>query len=154
MNDSLLTLSRYPVMGYQPLPQKQLFTVGQIVAAISIVACLIFIVSYSGRIIMDKKVRAKQEKMEQGVGEAKAFGAAIQDMIDNVDSPDVVNPYARTQRNMQLEGEQAVVPLILENDSPEQAEQTNVVETKAQDGENVANWRLWWDFVIAGGDRQ
>jgi hypothetical protein len=140
-------------MGYQPLPQKQLFTVGQIVAAISIVACLVFIVSYSGRIIMDKKVRARQEQMKQGVDEAKEFGATIQGMIDNVDSPEVVDPYARGERNMGLEGEQAVATLIMENTSPEKDSQASVAEASAQDDESIPNWRLWWDFVIAGGDR-
>ena len=153
-DDFLPTLSRYPVMGYQPLPQKQLFTVGQIVAAISIVACLVFIVSYSGRIIMDKKVQARQEQMKQGVDEAKAFGVTIQEKKDNIDSPEVVDPYARTQRNMELPGEQAVVPLVIKNDSSEQAQQANAAETSLQGDESVANWRLWWDFVISGGDRQ
>ena len=141
-------------MGYQPLPQKQLFTVGQIVAAISIAACLVFIVSYSGRIIMDKKARAKQEQMQQAVDEATAFSATIQGMIDNVDSMEVVEPYARIERNLGLPDEQAVAPLIVESASPEQAQQANVAETKAQDGESVANWRLWWDFVIAGENKQ
>ena len=141
-------------MGYQHLPQKQLFTVGQIVAAISIVTCLVFIVSYSGRIIMDKKVQAKQEQVEQGVDKATEFGATIQGMIDNVDSPEVVEPYARIERNLGLPGEQAVAPLIMENAPPEQDQQANAAETKAQDGESVANWRLWLDFMIAGGDRQ
>jgi len=106
-------------MSYQPLPQKQLFTVGQIVAAISIIACLIFIVSYSGRIIMDKKVQANQERLQQEVVDAEAFGGAIQQMMNNVDSMAVVEPYARGLRNMEIPGEQSVAPLIMKNESPE-----------------------------------
>ncbi len=141
-------------MSYQPLPQKQLFTVGQIVAAISIIACLVFIVSYSGRIIMDKKVRANQERLQQEVVTAEAFGVTVQQMINNVDSPEVVEPYARGLRNMGLPGEQAVAPLIMKNDSPDLAQQINVVATEVSEEESVPNWQLWLDFVIAGGKNQ
>ena len=140
-------------MGYQPLPQKQLFTVRQIVAATSIVACLVFIVSYSGRIVMDKKVQAKQEKLEQGVEKAKTFSATIQDQIEHIDSPEVVESYARSDRNMGKEGEQAVATLFMEETSPEPAEQNPAVEAETQDAESIPNWRLWWDFVITGGNQ-
>jgi len=141
-------------MSYQPLPQKQLFTVGQIVAAISIIACLIFIVSYSGRIIMDKKVQANQERLQQEVVDAKAFGGTIQQMIGNVDSMAVVEPYARGLRNMEIPGEQSVAPLIMKTDSPELAQQTAASETELSDEESIPNWQLWLDFVIAGGNKQ
>ncbi len=153
-DDSLHTLSRYPVMGYQQLPQKQLFTVGQIVAAISIAACLIFIVSYSGRIIMDKKVQERQEQMQEGVNRAKGLGVTIHKQIDNIDQSEVVEVYARTERNMGLEDEQAVAPILMEQAPSEQTQQAQVSEVGSQDEEIVANWRLWWDFVISGGDRQ
>ncbi|HEY52611.1 MAG TPA: hypothetical protein G4N94_04060 [Caldilineae bacterium] len=141
-------------MGYQPLPQKQLFTVRQIVAAISIIACLVFIISYSGRIIMDRKVQARQEKLEQGVEEAKAFGATIKDMIAHIDDQDIVEPYARNERGMQQPGEQTVAQLLMEQVPSAAAEQDAAVETEVQDEENVPNWRLWWDFVITGGNKQ
>ena len=140
-------------MGYQPLPQKQLFTVGQIVAAISIVACLIFIVSYSGRIILDKKVQAKQERLQQEVVDAQAFGGTIQQMISNVDSPAVVEPYARGLRNMELPGEQSVAPLIMKINSPELVEQEDAAAMQLSEEESIANWQLWLDFVMAGGDK-
>ena len=139
-------------MGYQPLPQKQLFTVGQIVAAVSIIACLIFIVSYSGRIIMDKKVRANQERLQQEVADTRAFGVTIQDMINNVDSPAVVEYYAREMREMELPGEQYVAPLILKNDSPELVAQTDASEMVLSGEESIANWQLCLDLVIAGGN--
>ena len=149
----LPTHYRDPVMGYQPLPQKQLFTVGQIVAAISIAACLVFIVSYSGRIIMDKKVQERQEQMREGVNQAKGLGSTIQNQIDNIDQSNVVEVYARTERNMGLEGEQAVAPILMEGAPSEQAQQAPAIEVGSQNEESVANWRLWWDFVISGGDR-
>jgi hypothetical protein len=141
-------------MGYQPLPQKQLFTVGQIVAAISIIACLIFIVSYSGRIIMDKKVQANQERLQQEVVDARTFGGTIQEMINNVDSPAVVEPYARELRKMELPGEQSVAPLIMKIDSPELVQQTAASETELSAEQSIANWQLWLDFVIAGGNNK
>jgi len=141
-------------MSYQPLPQKQLFTVGQIVAAISIVACLVFIVSYSGRIIMDKKVQANQERYQEEVVAAEALGGEIQQMINDVGSAAVVEPYAREQRNMGLPGEQSVAPLPMGNGLVEQEQQSTVVETELSDEEIIPNWQLWLDFVIAGGNNQ
>ena len=141
-------------MSYQPLPQKQLFTVGQIVAAISIVACLVFIVSYSGRIIMDKKVQANQERYQEEVTAAEALGGEIQQMISDVNTAGVVEPYAREQRNMGLPGEQSVAPLPMEIGFPEHEQQGDVSEIEFSDEEIIPNWQLWLDFVIAGGNNQ
>jgi hypothetical protein len=153
MTDSYEDILRVPVMGYQPLPQKQLFTVGQIVAAISIVACLVFIVSYSGRIILDKKVQADQERLQQEVVETQTFYGTIQEMLNSVDSPAVVEPYARGLRNMELPGEQSVAPLIMKTDSTEQVEQADATDITLSDEEAITNWQLWLDFVMAGGDQ-
>ena len=56
-------------MGRQSLPQRQLLTVRQILIALGIVACLAFIVSYSGRIVLNSRVESQQEYLERHVQE-------------------------------------------------------------------------------------
>ena len=131
-------------MSRNSLPQRQLLTVRQIVAALSILACLIFVVSYSSRILLGSKVQAELEDLQSRIEQEQVRHATIQTLLARVDDPTAVEEWARNQRNLAKPGEWVVVPVNVTETDQMSAESSGVVQVS---DERPANWRLWLALI-------
>lgn len=128
-------------------PQRQLRTVSQLVVALGILACLVFAVIYSGRIVAGARTRQQLVEMKGRVEQQRQFQQQVQAWISQADDAPAVEAFARDQMNWGRSGDRQVVTLAApaattpaqdESPSPSLAPQRE-----------LPNWRLWWNLIVA-----
>ncbi|MCO6451872.1 MAG: hypothetical protein J5I90_13905 [Caldilineales bacterium] len=119
-------------------------TVRQIVAAIAVVACVVFVMGYSSRVVVGLRAKNELTQWQNGVQEIQEFSDEIQSTLDGMDDPAAVESYVRNEKNWVKPGDQPVAPL--QHSSPDKTEEPVVIEEPVE-AEEPANWQLWWQLV-------
>ena len=139
-------------MGDQPLQRKRLLTVRQIIAALSILACLAFIFIYSSRVVLDSKVQAQMERYMQAIDVESAKSDQFEELIHSADDAAFVEQFARDQKNLGKPEDNAVAlfrePVVV------QPEVVDEPEPVIEEFEQKQNWELWWEWLSKSGEGQ
>lgn len=140
--------TRFYVIMRQPVaPQRQLRTVSQLVVALGVLACLVFAVVYSGRIVAGVQTRQQLTEMQQRVAQQQQFQDQVRNWIARADDPAAVEAFARDEMNWGREGDQSIVTLTSSSPAPAAAP----AEPAAVPSASPPNWRLWWNLLAAPG---
>jgi hypothetical protein len=127
-------------------PQRQLRTVSQLVVALGILACLVFAVIYSGRIVAGARTRQQMVEMEARVEQQRQFQQQVQRWITQADDAPAVEAFARDEMNWGREGDNQVITLAAPAAAPAQAASPAPSLDPRRD---LPNWRLWWNLIVA-----
>ena len=133
-------------MSNQPLPQPRLFTVRQVVAAISILVGVVFAVSYSSRIVVGMKTQDELRAWQQRVAEERDRNGEILKRLREVNDPAVIDAVIRNELNWIKPGDQPVVPVVkatMPNSAPLTAPASQVERAKTE----ASNWQRWWQLL-------
>lgn len=128
-------------MGHGPLPHKQLLTVRQLIIAVAIVAVLVFMIGYTGKVLKKGRVQEDYSRLQQSVQAERDRHKALLDALINNDSQAQVEAFARNEINLIKPGDQLIVSLFPENSSV--SETTKVEITPEPTPEN---WQLWLEL--------
>ncbi|NOX62898.1 MAG: hypothetical protein GXP42_13285 [Chloroflexi bacterium] len=126
-----------------PLFQRQLLSTRQMLTAIAVLACLAYIILYSGRVVAGVRAQRKLVELQKTVAEREAFRQEVETLLEHVDDPAVIDAYAREERNWVKPGDQPVAPIIRDAPiDPQPAPEPRIQQTRPE-----PNWRLWWKLL-------
>ena len=119
----------------------------QLVLLLAVVACSVFAVSYSGRILSGMQVERQLDNVKQSVAEQKQWQADITKLIDTAASPAVIEGFARDQLNLTRPGDQAMVTVPGKGVEDGVIEQVGEVAAPVQPEAPEPTWKLWWRLI-------
>ena len=127
--------------------QRQLLSTRQMVAAIAVLACVVYIILYSGRVVANVRAQRRLSELQKLTAQSKAFHDEIERRLQRIDDPAVIDEYAREERNWAQPGDHVIAPII-EEQSSDQPQSTPPPEPIQNEQEQPQpNWRLWWALV-------
>ncbi|RME81297.1 MAG: hypothetical protein D6775_13915 [Caldilineae bacterium] len=130
-------------MSRQLLPQRQLSLVRQVVIALSIFACLVFLISYSGRVVLVEKAETDLQAWQHQIEVEQTRQAEIRLWLSQVDNPATVEAFAREEMNWARPGDRPVVLI----EQPAAVTQKTPPADAPMETPTPANWQLWWDLL-------
>ena len=119
----------------------------QLVLLVAVVACAVFAVSYSGRILSGMQVERKLDNVKHSVTEQQQLQTDITKLIDTAGSPAAIEGFARNELNLTKPGDQAVVTVPGKGGGTGVIEQVGEVPAPAQPEAPEPTWKLWWRLI-------
>ncbi len=114
-------------------------------AAVGIIACVAFVVSYSSRILLGLRAQAELVQAEAHLQALEAEQQEILELIAQAEEGAAVDDYARNERNWVKPGDQPVIA-IPPRAAAEPAALPAATET-APPGPAPSHWRDWWALI-------
>jgi cell division protein FtsB len=129
-------------MGHGLLPHKQLLTVRQLVIAVAIVAVLVFMIGYTGKVLKKDRVKEDYVRLQQSVQAERARHGELLEALVESGSEAEVESFARNKVNLIKPGDQPIIPLPVEGATISETAAVQITPIPTPE-----NWQLWLDLL-------